>query len=168
MREAISKLIAEQRVKQGHKPVNSFTFTVPKPNGRRRLVHDFSPVNEYLLPHPVQFPQTHHFLSRLSKTDYMMVGDLRNGYWSLKIDKEASKLTGFVFEGQSYYYVYLPQGLSPAPGIFQGVTRRIGDHLQKVTGLKVWVYLDDFLFAGPKNELLSVSYTHLTLPTNGW
>lgn len=48
----------------------------------------------------------------------MSILDLNDAYFQIPLEKEATKYTGFTFNGKSYTYNVLPQGLKTSVGSF--------------------------------------------------
>ena len=79
--------------------------------------------------------------------------DLRSGYHNIPIKESDRDKTAFITRRGCFRYKVLPFGCTTAPSVFQRLMDLVLCGLTFVTCL---VYLDD---------IIAVSYTHLTLPT---
>ena len=99
--------------------------------------------------------------------------DLRNAYHLVRIREGDEWKTAFNTPRGHFEYLVMPFRLSNSPGVFQAL---VNDVLRDMVDQFIYVYLDDILiFSSSLQEhvqhvrrvlLRSVSYTHLTLPTN--
>ena len=89
--------------------------------------------------------------------------DLKDAYFSVKIDIKHRKYLRFRWKGKSYQYRALPFGLATAPRVFTKVMREAVSHLRE-KGIRLVHYLDDILILG---ETLSICQTSV-LDTAAW
>ncbi len=67
--------------------------------------------------------------------------DLNMGYYTIRLDPDASKICGIIFPWGKYSYKRLPMGIAGSPDIFQGKMSELMESLEFVSA-----YLDDLLF----------------------
>ena len=107
-----------------------------------RLVTDYTKLNSYV-DRPVHpFPSVLDILQSIpSEAKFFAKFDAVNGYFQIPLDEESSMLTTFILPSGRYRYLRIPQGLNASSD--------------------EWCRRSDTVV----ECLLSVSYTHLTLPT---
>ncbi len=64
--------------------------------------------------------------------------DLNMGYYTLRLDLDASKICTIIFHWRKYSYKQLPMGIAGSPDIFQGKMSELMEFLEYVRA-----YLDD-------------------------
>ena len=133
-------------------------FLVPKPDGTKRFVVDYSKLNALCAPCALPLPLMDGMLERLARCAYKSKMDLQHGFWQVKLTPQAKLLTAFILPNQAIYrFKVLPMGLSASPGVFQMYTNR---HIRRfkqseevrqlvAQGSVVEVLMDDFLFGSP-------------------
>ncbi len=115
-------------------------FTVPKKDGKPRLVVDFRQLNKVTqIPH-FPLPRSEDILQDLQGSTVFSQIDLNKGYHQLLIEESSRQITSFVLPFGQYQYKRLPFGLSGAPMYFQKVMSDLFSHLPFVK-----IYLDDIL-----------------------
>jgi hypothetical protein len=62
------------------------------------------------------------------------------GYYTIRLDPDASKICTIIFPWRKYYYKQLPMGIAGSPDIFQGKMLELIEFLEYVRA-----YLDDLL-----------------------
>lgn len=126
---------------------------VPKKNGKLRLIHDLRFLNSRLRRPPrFKLEDLSTVAEQLKEGDQMMTFDLEQGYYHIEINERYRKYMGFEWEGQFYVWNVLPFGLSTAPLVFTKVLRPVAQHLRSL-GLRINLYLDDFLLMVARGEL---------------
>jgi hypothetical protein len=71
---------------------------------------------------------------------YATVLDLNKGYYTIRLDPDASKICTIIFPWGKYSYKRLPMGIAGSPDIFQGKISELMESLEFVRA-----YLDDLL-----------------------
>jgi hypothetical protein len=66
--------------------------------------------------------------------------DLNMGYYTIRLDPDASKICTIIFPWEKYSYKRLPMGIAGSTDIFQGKMSELMESLEYVRA-----YLDDFL-----------------------
>ena len=66
--------------------------------------------------------------------------DLNMGYYTIRLDPDASKICTIIFPWGKYSYLHLPMGIAGSPDIFQGKMPELMMALEYVK-----TYLDDLL-----------------------
>ena len=145
---------------------------IPKPNGKIRLIHDWSrpdnlAVNHYASLDPCKYDSLQDALKLMKKGYFMAKVDLESAYHSVRIHPDDYNTTGikFKFPGkESSTYMYdtrLPFGARKSPGIFNPITQAV-KRMMISRGFKLMiVYLDDWLILGPDKESCTLALNEL-------
>jgi hypothetical protein len=119
---------------------------VPKKNGKLRLIHDLRFLNSRIQRPPrFKLEDLSTVAEQVKEGDEMMTLDLEQGYYHVEIHEQYRKYFGFEWQGQYYTWNVLPFGLSTAPLVFTKILRPVVQALRRTHGLRVNLYLDDFL-----------------------
>ena len=76
--------------------------------------------------------------------DFLASVDLRHAYYSVKIAEEQQRFFCFTWQGITYHFNCLPNGVSPGPRIFTKLMKPVFSHLRN-KGYTVTSYIDDSL-----------------------
>lgn len=119
---------------------------VPKKNKKLRLILDLRYLNDHLCVKKFKYEDLLIVSQIVSKGDWFISFDLKNGYHHIDIAQAHRKYLGFCFpiNGCTRYFVFasLPFGLSTAPYIFTKVLRPLVKHWRS-QGKRMVMYLDD-------------------------
>ncbi|KAI5754833.1 hypothetical protein M8J77_011918 [Diaphorina citri] len=128
-------------------------FVRLKANGSTRPIFNLRRLNNYIKVK--RFHLINHFRvpQFLQQGDFLATLDLSDAYCHIKIAKRHRRFLAFSFEGRMFAWSRLPFGLSSAPQAFCQLTNWVASHLRSL-GIRVIVYLDDFLFAAQSPDLL--------------
>ena len=83
-------------------------------------------------------------INLMQKDAYMASVDLKDAYYSVKVDEKFRKYLRFWWEGQLYQFTCLPNGLSSAPRLFTNIitfqvaTKMTSIYREQLT-MNVWV-----------------------------
>jgi len=116
------------------------SFIIPKANGTVRFVSDFREVNKRLVRKPFPLPKITTMLQEIEGFSFATSLDLNMGYYTIRLDPDASKICTIIFPWGKYSYLRLPMGIAGSPDIFQAKMSELMAALE-------WVrtYLDDLL-----------------------
>ena len=116
------------------------SFIIPKANHTVRTVSDFREVNKRLVRKPFPLPKITVMLQEIEGFSYATSLDLNMGYYTIRLDADASKICTIIFPWGKYSYKRLPMGIAGSPDIFQAKMSELMAALE-------WVrtYLDDVL-----------------------
>ena len=152
----------------------------PKKDGRLRFCIDYRRLNTITVKDSYPIPRMDECIDSLGDAKVFTTLDAYSGYWQVAIDEKDRAKTSFVCHSGQYQYVRMPFGLTNAPATFQRALDTILSPFKWKTCL---VYIDDkVIFSNNVEEhirhvnevfttlrqagvTLTVSYTHLTLPT---
>ena len=129
-------------------------FLIPKRSGGKRLIHDLRSINAHI--------QAPHFTLRgvkdasavVTDSNWLCSLDLRRGYQQVYMAPEARKFLGARIGEKTVVSNVLPFGLSLSPYVFTRLTNWVAGVLRRKTGLKIGVYIDDFIVGSETKEQL--------------
>ena len=116
------------------------SFIQPKKNGTVRFLTDFRRVNELLVRKPFPLPKISTVLQELEGFTFATALDLNMGYYTIRLDPDASRICTIIFPWGKYSYKRLPMGIAGSPDIFQAKMSELMIALEYVR-----TYLDDLL-----------------------
>ena len=108
LQKGIIERVADEPSKWCHPIV-----VVKKPDGRIRLVVDFTKLNQYVArpTHPMKTPRD--AVDGIRSTDrYFTTLDAVSGYWQVELDEASSHLTTFISPEGRYRFLRAPMGLN--------------------------------------------------------
>jgi hypothetical protein len=115
-------------------------FIIPK---KRRTVHflsNFWEVNKRLIRKPIPIPKISAVLQELEGFTFAMALDLNMGYYTVRLDPDATRSCTIIFPWGKYSYKRLLMGIAGSPDIFQSKMTELMETLEYVQA-----YLDDLL-----------------------
>jgi hypothetical protein len=95
------------------------SFIIPKKDKTVRFVSDFQEVNKRLVRKPFPIPKISTVLQEIKGFSYATALDLNIGYYTIRLDPDASKICTIIFPWGKYSYKRLPIGIAGSPDIFQ-------------------------------------------------
>lgn len=111
MEDKLKEMLEMGIISRGSTPYSSpLTFTV-KPDGSLRILLDAREINKYMIAESEAPPMQMDVLNAFHGVNYISTIDLNNAYFQIKISDNSKMYTGFTFNGRSYMYNVLPQGL---------------------------------------------------------
>ena len=120
-------------------------FVVPKPGKLGRPVLNCKPYNRFMVQRSFRMEGVHTLRQLLQKDDYMCSVDLTSGYHTIGVHEDFRKHFVFRHRGRWYRYKGLPFGASSACRAFTKCLRPIAAYARTVLGIRLIVYLDDWL-----------------------
>ncbi len=85
-----------------------------------RFLSDFWEVNKRLVKKLFPIPKINTVLQEIEGFFYATSLDLNMGYYTIRLDPDASKICTIIFPWGKYSYKRLPMGIAGSPDIFQG------------------------------------------------
>lgn len=144
---------------------------------KRVLVSDvFDPKNQwkslnfFLKPAKFRLINQNHIPNFLQENDYLGKLDISQAYFHIPIKKSHRRYLAFAYAGEIFQMTALPFGLSSTPLLaFARVSKWLASYLRE-RGIRVLVYLNDFLFANQDPNLLEgqIKYVVNLLQSLGW
>ncbi len=116
------------------------SFVIPKKDKTVCFLSDFWEVNKRLTRKPFPIPKISTVLQEIEGFSYATALDLNMGYYTIRLDPDASKICTVIFPWGKYSYKRLPMGIADSPDIFQQKISELMESLEFVRA-----YLDDLL-----------------------
>uniref|UniRef100_A0A8D8SPA0 Enzymatic polyprotein n=1 Tax=Cacopsylla melanoneura TaxID=428564 RepID=A0A8D8SPA0_9HEMI len=128
-------------------------FLVSKADGSQRPIINLKRLNLFLSLK--KFHLINHFRlpDFLQKGDFLAKIDLSQAYFHVPIRPSHQRFLSVAYRDSLYCMTCLPFGLASAPQIFSSLTNWVASLLRKL-GIRVIVYLDDFLLANQNPDCL--------------
>ena len=116
------------------------TFIIPKKDGTVRTISDFRELNKRIIRKPYPIPKISTTLQELEGFTYATALDLNMGYYTIRLDAQASEMCTIIFPWGKYSYNRLPMGFGGSADIFQAQMMDLMASLDYVRA-----YIDDLL-----------------------
>ena len=143
---------------------------VPKKNSndKFRLIHNMRYVNQFIQVPNVRYEDLSMLPNVVRKNDCYASMDLKDGFHHIKIKNEFRKYFGFQWRNQFFVWNVLSFGCSISPYFFTKILRPVVQYLRDC-GIRLILYVDDFLICSAKNTILSnIELVKDTLTDLGW
>ena len=150
IKSEVQKLLSKQLISHcDYIPgeVVSPVFTRQTKHGSHCMILNLKPVNEQETYHHFKMSTLTTALRLIRKNCYMSSLDLKDAYYSVPIHKDHRKLLRFKWEGQTFEFQALPNGLSLAPRLFTKLLKPVFATLRKKGHIST-SFLDDSLLLG--------------------
>ena len=105
-----------------------------------RVVSDFRELNKRIVRKPFPIPKISTVLQELEGFTYATALDLNMGYYTIRLDPDASKICTIILPWGKYTYLQLPMGIACSPDIFHAKMSELMTTFEFVR-----TYLDDLL-----------------------
>ncbi len=106
----------------------------------QKKVTDFRELNKRLVRKPFPLPKISTVLQELEGFTFATALDLNMGYYTIRLDPDASRICTIIFPWGKYSYKRLPMGVAGSPDNFQSKMSELMATLEFVR-----TYLDDLL-----------------------
>jgi hypothetical protein len=116
------------------------SFIMPKKNRTVCFLSNFQEVNKRLIRKLFPIPKISTVLHELEGFTFATALDLNMGYYTIRLDPNASRICTIIFPWGKYSYKRLPMGIAGSPDIFQSIMLELMEDLEYVQA-----YLDNLL-----------------------
>ncbi len=116
------------------------SFIIPKKNRTICFLSNFWEVNKRLIRKPFPILKISMVLQELEGFTFATALDLNMGYYTIRLDPDASRIFTVIFPWEKYSYKRLPMGIAGSPEIFQSKMLELMEDLEYVKA-----YLDNLL-----------------------
>ncbi len=113
---------------------------IPKKDKTICFLSDFWEVNKRLVRKSFPIPKISTVLQEIKGFSYATALDLNMGYYTIRLDPDASNICTVIFPWGKYSYKRLPMGIAGSPDIFQEKMLELMESLEFVRA-----YLDNLL-----------------------
>jgi hypothetical protein len=96
------------------------SFIIPKKDRTVCFLSDFREVNKRLIRTPFPIPKISMVLQEIEGFSFATALDLSMGYYTIRLDPDASKICTIIIPWRKFSYKQLPMGIAGSPDIFQG------------------------------------------------
>jgi hypothetical protein len=128
----------------------STLFTVPKSDGRRRVVIDLSRLSRLVAPVSCRLPTVTTVRQEVLKGSWAQVTDLSDAYHSIALAPASRDFTRFRWGQDTYRYKALPMGLGPSAGAFTAALEPVLAVIRIAhPSARLHAYIDDILVSAP-------------------
>jgi hypothetical protein len=107
-------------------------FIIPKKNRTKRFLSNFWGVKKRLIRKPFPTPKISTVLQELEGFTFATSLDLNMGYYTIRLDPDASRIGTIIFLWGKYSYKRLPMGFAGSPDIFQTKMSELMESLEYV------------------------------------
>jgi hypothetical protein len=107
-------------------------FIMPKKDRTLRFLSNFGEVIKRLVRKPFPIPKISTVLQELEGFTFAMALDLNMGYYTIRMDPDASRICTNIFLWGKYSYKRLQIGIAGSPGIFQSKMSELMEDLEYV------------------------------------
>ena len=125
---------------------------VPKKNHKLRLVIDLREVNKYCPCPAFQYEDINRVLEVVQPHDHLVTFDIKNGFHHIPVHDDFQQYLGFQWQGIFYVWQVLPFGLAVSPYFFCKCLRQVAKFFRS-QGIRLSVYVDDFIHAAPASQV---------------
>ncbi len=126
-------------------------FTRPKRDGGFRMILNLSILNKYVTYQHFKMDTFANALTLLSPGDYMASVDLKDAYYTVPIADQDTKYLKFLWQGQLYKFLALPNGLTSGPRLFTKILKPPFSYLRS-KGHVLMGYIDDIICINTTKE----------------
>ena len=163
LQELLDKQVIEP-TKFHRKGYISNIFLRDKKSGDHRLILNLKNLNQCVEYHHFKMEHLATALTLVTKDCFLASLDLSDAYYSVPVSSSHRKYLQFRFNGQSYRFTCLANGVSSAPRTFTKLMKIPLSFLREHHGITITSYLDDLLIiAQSKKGLLESLDTTQTL-----
>ena len=150
MRKEVDRVVQHQ-LKMGYiepstSQYSSPVLLVPKPGSSKlRFCVDLTALNKRIEHDSYPLPGVEEILASVEGKTIFTALDLKEAFWSVRMDPESRKYTSFNTGTGSWQYVTMPMGLKTASAVF---CRYLDHALGNLRWTDALTYIDDMLIAG--------------------
>lgn len=145
VRDEMERLVAAGAFVPLEGAITSPVFLIPKKDGGQRLIHDLRGINRCLVPPKFSLRGAKEAGDVVRNSRWLAAIDLRHGYQQVAVSRDARRFLGARWGDQTVASTVLPFGLNISPYVFTRITNWLARLVRAKTGLRVAVYIDDFL-----------------------
>ena len=142
LRTYLDDMLAQGKILQSKSPAGAPILFVPKPDGRLRLVVNYTGLNKVTIHNKYPIPMMAELKDRVKNAQIFTKLDLQDGFHLIRIWKRDESKTAFRTRYGLYEYKVMLFSMVNAPATFQTMMNKI---LREFLDDRVVVYIDDIL-----------------------
>ena len=151
IRKLCDKGVLELAQYDEHQVISNI-FLRPKKDGSYRMILDLTWVNKHVEYEHFKMCSLETAKDMLRENCWMASVDLRDAYYSVRVHEEDRKFLRFKWNGVTYQFTCMPNGLACAPRFFTKLLNPVFAQL-RINGHETFQYIDDsFIVADTKEE----------------
>jgi len=142
----IDRLLSKGVIVESQNKIGEFIspiFVTPKADGGFRLILNLKKLNEHMPYIHFKMDTIDKFLKLIRRDMFMAKVDLKDAYYSVKINKNHQKFLKFYFNGTLFMFTCLPNGLCSGPRKFTKLLKPPLSHLRTEELMLISAYIDD-------------------------
>ena len=112
MRDQVDEMLKANIIRKSRSPYSSPVILVPKPNGTKRMVIDYRPLNNITITQNWPLPLISDIMDDLAGGKIFSKLDLKSGYWQVAMSECSIEKTAFSTPDGHYEFLRLPFGLT--------------------------------------------------------
>ena len=132
--------VTERQTQQVISPI----FLREKKNGDFRLVLNLERLNTHIPYKHFKMENFEQAIRLINKGDFLASVDLEHAYYSVKVADEQQRFLCFTWQGVTYQFTCLPNGISEGPRLFTKLMKPVFATLRK-EGYTITSFIDDTL-----------------------
>ena len=144
------QVICETKLRQSGYTSN--IFLRPKRSGGHRLILNLKHLNNYVEYFHFKMDNLQTATRLTTQNCWFTSLDLSDAYYSVNVAKEHRKFLQFAFEGTTYHFTCLANGITSAPRTFTKIMKVPLAQLREQFDMTIMAYLDDILIIGQSQE----------------
>ena len=154
-KQLLKELLDKQVIRQTKLRTTGYTsniFLRPKRSGGHRLILNLKHLNDYVEYFHFKMDNLQTAIRLTTQNCWFTSLDLSDAYYSVNVAKEHRKFLQFVFEGTTYHFTCLANGITSAPRTFTKIMKVPLAQLREQFDMTIMAYLDDILIIGRSQE----------------
>ena len=152
LKAEIGKLLGMKVIEKVECSPNHFISQIflrpKKQEGKFRLILNLRELNENVEYHHFKMDSLTDTLDLVTQNNFMMSLDLKDAYYSVKVQPSFRKFLRFEYEDELFQFTCLPNGLSSGPRVFAKIMKVPLSHLRVKDNVNISCYIDDIFISG--------------------
>ena len=149
LRKYLNNMLKQGKILRSKSPAGAPILFVTKPDGRLRLVVDYSELNKVMIHNKYPITLMTELRDQVRDAQLFTKLDLKDGFHLIRVRKGDEWKTAFRTRYGYYQYGVMPFGLVNLPTTFQTMMNEI---LREFLDQGIFVYIDDILIYSKKVE----------------
>ena len=146
--DLLQDLLTKQVIRKSHLHPQGYTsniFLRPKRNGGHRLILNLKNLNEFVEYFHFKMENLQTAIHLTTQNCWFTSLDLSDAYYSVNVHSSHRKYLQFAFEGETYHFTCMANGITSAPRTFTKLMKVPLSQLREKFDMIIMAYLDDIL-----------------------